>query len=181
MDTEDVQPAPNIDHLLSNIGRTGLLGEASGEHAASSSLCSNCADPKLMLPSVQSWEKEIPFYCVNTCHFYIISRKLFKYTIFVKFFNNMLIVILWSVTLLVWSQTAAFLTWMKFLVGSLSQFKARIPCPPTELERSIRNEPPLALGVFLCLKACLSSFCWPLFSPCCSSYTFSVRFCISFS
>ncbi|XP_029013644.1 rho GTPase-activating protein 23 isoform X3 [Betta splendens] len=28
-DTEDVQPAPNIDHLLSNIGRTGLLGEAS--------------------------------------------------------------------------------------------------------------------------------------------------------
>ncbi|XP_062874477.1 rho GTPase-activating protein 23 isoform X2 [Trichomycterus rosablanca] len=26
-DTEDVQPAPNIDHLLSNIGRTGLLGE----------------------------------------------------------------------------------------------------------------------------------------------------------
>lgn len=31
MDTEDVQPAPNIDHLLSNIGRTGLLGEASGE------------------------------------------------------------------------------------------------------------------------------------------------------
>lgn len=31
MDTEDVQPAPNIDHLLSNIGRTGLPGEASGE------------------------------------------------------------------------------------------------------------------------------------------------------
>lgn len=31
MDTEDVQPVPNIDHLLSNIGRTGLLGEASGE------------------------------------------------------------------------------------------------------------------------------------------------------
>ncbi|KAK7901927.1 hypothetical protein WMY93_018696, partial [Mugilogobius chulae] len=30
VDTEDVQPAPNIDHLLSNIGRTGLLGEASG-------------------------------------------------------------------------------------------------------------------------------------------------------
>uniref|UniRef100_A0A8C1NQP1 Rho GTPase activating protein 23a n=1 Tax=Cyprinus carpio TaxID=7962 RepID=A0A8C1NQP1_CYPCA len=29
VDTEDVQPAPNIDHLLSNIGRT--LGEASGE------------------------------------------------------------------------------------------------------------------------------------------------------
>ncbi|XP_033826680.1 rho GTPase-activating protein 23 isoform X3 [Periophthalmus magnuspinnatus] len=29
VDTEDVQPAPNIDHLLSNIGRTGLLGEAS--------------------------------------------------------------------------------------------------------------------------------------------------------
>lgn len=31
VDTEDVQPAPNIDHLLSNIGRTGLPGEASGE------------------------------------------------------------------------------------------------------------------------------------------------------
>uniref|UniRef100_A0A672NQ96 Rho GTPase-activating protein 23-like n=1 Tax=Sinocyclocheilus grahami TaxID=75366 RepID=A0A672NQ96_SINGR len=31
VDTEDVQPAPNIDHLLSNIGRTGPLGEASGE------------------------------------------------------------------------------------------------------------------------------------------------------
>ncbi|KAM8723423.1 rho GTPase-activating protein 23 isoform 7-T7 [Acanthopagrus schlegelii] len=31
VDTEDVQPAPNIDHLLSNIGRTGLLGEASAE------------------------------------------------------------------------------------------------------------------------------------------------------
>uniref|UniRef100_H3CK23 Rho GTPase activating protein 23 n=1 Tax=Tetraodon nigroviridis TaxID=99883 RepID=H3CK23_TETNG len=29
VDTEDVQPAPNIDHLLSNIGRTGLPGEAS--------------------------------------------------------------------------------------------------------------------------------------------------------
>ncbi|XP_028310034.1 rho GTPase-activating protein 23 isoform X3 [Gouania willdenowi] len=29
VDTEDVQPVPNIDHLLSNIGRTGLLGEAS--------------------------------------------------------------------------------------------------------------------------------------------------------
>uniref|UniRef100_A0A3Q1JSP2 Rho GTPase activating protein 23a n=1 Tax=Anabas testudineus TaxID=64144 RepID=A0A3Q1JSP2_ANATE len=29
VDTEDVQPAPNIDHLLSNIGRTALLGEAS--------------------------------------------------------------------------------------------------------------------------------------------------------
>ncbi|KAF7661553.1 hypothetical protein LDENG_00259310 [Lucifuga dentata] len=29
VDTQDVQPAPNIDHLLSNIGRTGLLGEAS--------------------------------------------------------------------------------------------------------------------------------------------------------
>ncbi|XP_061703297.1 rho GTPase-activating protein 23 isoform X4 [Syngnathoides biaculeatus] len=28
-DTEDVQPAPNIDHLLSNIGRTALLGDAS--------------------------------------------------------------------------------------------------------------------------------------------------------
>lgn len=32
VDTEDVQPAPNIDHLLSNIGRTALLGEASGEN-----------------------------------------------------------------------------------------------------------------------------------------------------
>ncbi|XP_016404957.1 rho GTPase-activating protein 23-like isoform X4 [Sinocyclocheilus rhinocerous] len=31
VDTEDVQPAPNIDHLLSNIGRTGPLGEASAE------------------------------------------------------------------------------------------------------------------------------------------------------
>ncbi|XP_029294572.1 rho GTPase-activating protein 23 isoform X3 [Cottoperca gobio] len=29
VETQDVQPAPNIDHLLSNIGRTGLLGEAS--------------------------------------------------------------------------------------------------------------------------------------------------------
>ncbi|XP_008327681.1 rho GTPase-activating protein 23 isoform X5 [Cynoglossus semilaevis] len=29
VDTDDVQPAPNIDHLLSNIGRTALLGEAS--------------------------------------------------------------------------------------------------------------------------------------------------------
>ncbi|XP_034750626.1 rho GTPase-activating protein 23 isoform X3 [Etheostoma cragini] len=29
VDTEDMQPAPNIDHLLSNIGRTALLGEAS--------------------------------------------------------------------------------------------------------------------------------------------------------
>ncbi|XP_074512344.1 rho GTPase-activating protein 23 isoform X3 [Sebastes fasciatus] len=29
VDTEDPQPAPNIDHLLSNIGRTALLGEAS--------------------------------------------------------------------------------------------------------------------------------------------------------
>lgn len=31
VDTEDVQPAPNIDHLLLNIGRAGLLGEISGE------------------------------------------------------------------------------------------------------------------------------------------------------
>uniref|UniRef100_A0A6Q2XU91 Rho GTPase activating protein 23b n=1 Tax=Esox lucius TaxID=8010 RepID=A0A6Q2XU91_ESOLU len=31
VDTEDLGPAPNIDHLLSNIGRTTLLGEASGE------------------------------------------------------------------------------------------------------------------------------------------------------
>lgn len=37
VDTEDVQPAPNIDHLLSNIGRTALLGEASGERAVYSS------------------------------------------------------------------------------------------------------------------------------------------------
>ncbi|XP_061906109.1 rho GTPase-activating protein 23 isoform X1 [Entelurus aequoreus] len=29
VDTEDVQPAPNIDHLLPNIGRTALLGDAS--------------------------------------------------------------------------------------------------------------------------------------------------------
>ncbi|KAM6957579.1 rho GTPase-activating protein 23 isoform 2-T2 [Aplochiton taeniatus] len=29
VDKEDLQPAPNIDHLLSNIGRTNLLGEAS--------------------------------------------------------------------------------------------------------------------------------------------------------
>ncbi|XP_076000154.1 rho GTPase-activating protein 23 isoform X3 [Genypterus blacodes] len=29
VDREDLQPAPNIDHLLSNIGRTALLGEAS--------------------------------------------------------------------------------------------------------------------------------------------------------
>ncbi|TRY59606.1 hypothetical protein DNTS_003889 [Danionella cerebrum] len=29
VDTEDFQPAPNIDHLLSNIGRTGPMGEAS--------------------------------------------------------------------------------------------------------------------------------------------------------
>ncbi|XP_060758009.1 rho GTPase-activating protein 23 isoform X4 [Neoarius graeffei] len=29
VDTEDVQPAPNIDHLLLNIGRAGLLGEIS--------------------------------------------------------------------------------------------------------------------------------------------------------
>ncbi|XP_028979002.2 rho GTPase-activating protein 23 isoform X3 [Esox lucius] len=29
VDTEDLGPAPNIDHLLSNIGRTTLLGEAS--------------------------------------------------------------------------------------------------------------------------------------------------------
>ncbi|XP_035035785.1 rho GTPase-activating protein 23 isoform X8 [Hippoglossus stenolepis] len=29
VDTEDVQPVPNIDHLLPNIGRTALLGEAS--------------------------------------------------------------------------------------------------------------------------------------------------------
>ncbi|XP_054614744.1 rho GTPase-activating protein 23 isoform X3 [Dunckerocampus dactyliophorus] len=29
VDTEDMQPAPNIDHLLSNIGRTALLGDAS--------------------------------------------------------------------------------------------------------------------------------------------------------
>ncbi|KAI1887247.1 hypothetical protein AGOR_G00187910 [Albula goreensis] len=29
VDTADLQPIPNIDHLLSNIGRTGLLGEAS--------------------------------------------------------------------------------------------------------------------------------------------------------
>uniref|UniRef100_A0A674ADN8 Rho GTPase-activating protein 23-like n=1 Tax=Salmo trutta TaxID=8032 RepID=A0A674ADN8_SALTR len=31
VDTKDLVPAPNIDHLLSNIGRTALLGEASGE------------------------------------------------------------------------------------------------------------------------------------------------------
>lgn len=37
VDTEDVQPAPNIDHLLSNIGRTALLGEASGEDAVGGS------------------------------------------------------------------------------------------------------------------------------------------------
>ncbi|KAI5097178.1 rho GTPase-activating protein 23 isoform X3 [Silurus meridionalis] len=29
VDTEDVQPAPNIDHLLLNIGRAGLVGEIS--------------------------------------------------------------------------------------------------------------------------------------------------------
>ncbi|KAJ8364489.1 hypothetical protein SKAU_G00133200 [Synaphobranchus kaupii] len=29
VDTGDLQPVPNIDHLLSNIGRTGLMGEAS--------------------------------------------------------------------------------------------------------------------------------------------------------
>ncbi|CDQ81469.1 unnamed protein product [Oncorhynchus mykiss] len=29
VDTKDLVPAPNIDHLLSNIGRTALLGEAS--------------------------------------------------------------------------------------------------------------------------------------------------------
>ncbi|XP_053471993.1 rho GTPase-activating protein 23 isoform X5 [Ictalurus furcatus] len=29
VDTEDVQPAPNIDHLLLNIGRAGVLGEIS--------------------------------------------------------------------------------------------------------------------------------------------------------
>ncbi|XP_061079909.1 rho GTPase-activating protein 23-like [Conger conger] len=29
VDTADLQPVPNIDHLLSNIGRTGVLGEAS--------------------------------------------------------------------------------------------------------------------------------------------------------
>uniref|UniRef100_A0A8K9Y797 Rho GTPase activating protein 23a n=1 Tax=Oncorhynchus mykiss TaxID=8022 RepID=A0A8K9Y797_ONCMY len=31
VDTKDLVPAPNIDHLLSNIGKTALLGEASGE------------------------------------------------------------------------------------------------------------------------------------------------------
>ncbi|XP_035260364.1 rho GTPase-activating protein 23-like isoform X2 [Anguilla anguilla] len=29
VDTADLQPVPNIDHLLSNIGRTGVMGEAS--------------------------------------------------------------------------------------------------------------------------------------------------------
>lgn len=43
VDTEDVQPAPNIDHLLSNIGRTGLPGEASGERAPPSALTVNAA------------------------------------------------------------------------------------------------------------------------------------------
>lgn len=30
-DKRDMQPVPNIDHLLSNIGRAGMPGEASGE------------------------------------------------------------------------------------------------------------------------------------------------------
>lgn len=38
-----MQPAPNIDHLLSNIGRTGLPGEASGERAPPSALTVNAA------------------------------------------------------------------------------------------------------------------------------------------
>lgn len=33
-DKRDMQPVPNIDHLLSNIGRPGMPGEASGEGGA---------------------------------------------------------------------------------------------------------------------------------------------------
>lgn len=33
-DKRDTQPVPNIDHLLSNIGRPGMPGEASGESSA---------------------------------------------------------------------------------------------------------------------------------------------------
>lgn len=29
-----MQPVPNIDHLLSNIGRPGMPGEASGEEGS---------------------------------------------------------------------------------------------------------------------------------------------------
>lgn len=38
-----MQPAPNIDHLLSNIGRTGLPGEASGERTLLFALTLNAA------------------------------------------------------------------------------------------------------------------------------------------
>lgn len=38
-----MQPAPNIDHLLSNIGRTGLPGEASGERTPLYALTASAA------------------------------------------------------------------------------------------------------------------------------------------
>lgn len=47
VDTEDGQPAPNIDHLLSNIGRTGLLGDASGEQTAVSHSLSALPKPTI--------------------------------------------------------------------------------------------------------------------------------------
>ncbi|KAL4659277.1 rho GTPase-activating protein 23 isoform X1 [Arapaima gigas] len=45
VDKEDLQPIPNIDHLLPNIGRTGPLGEASG--------CTSTAVPAFL--SQGSW------------------------------------------------------------------------------------------------------------------------------
>lgn len=48
-DQRDEQPVPNIDHLLSNIGRTAPLGDASGESSYSllySVFAASCALPK---------------------------------------------------------------------------------------------------------------------------------------
>lgn len=42
-DKQDKQPAPNIDHLLSNIGRPGMPGETCGEERVAAQ-CSQLTD-----------------------------------------------------------------------------------------------------------------------------------------
>ncbi|KAL2078813.1 hypothetical protein ACEWY4_026498 [Coilia grayii] len=53
VDPEDIQPAPNIDHLLSNIGRTGTMGEPldlnTNESAKSKGAC-----PDVLMLSIMS-------------------------------------------------------------------------------------------------------------------------------
>ncbi|TNN27445.1 Rho GTPase-activating protein 21 [Liparis tanakae] len=43
-DKRDMQPAPNIDHLLSNIGRAGMPGEGSGEEVTGFTCTARASD-----------------------------------------------------------------------------------------------------------------------------------------